>query len=202
MKRHPLLIAGLLLASLLGSFVQAQTLNFNLETSSSDGRTVVPRLVWSTTPAASSCTASGATDWTGTKAASGTVTLAAVNASRTFTLVCNWPGVSVAAVGWTAPALNVDGTPYTNAAGYRIQYGTSPSALTESVYVQNPAARSWTSPALAAGTWHFGVRAVNALGLESDLSNVASKATTAGVSRTVPIELAIRFPTAPVLTVE
>ncbi len=194
-----LLIAALLLGA---SIANGQALTFTLETSTTDGRTVIPKLTWSTTPAAASCSASGASDWTGSKAASGTATLAATNATRTYTLACQWPGVSLVALAWSAPSTNTDGTPVTNLAGFRIQYGSSASALDQSVYLQDPAARTWTSPALAPGNWYFGVRAVNALGLESALSNVASKTLTAGASQSPALGLAVRFPNAPVLTVE
>lgn len=174
-------------------------LTFTLETSSTDGRTVVPRLTWSTTPAASTCAASGATDWTGTKAAAGTVVLAAVNASRTFSLVCTWPGVTIASLNWTAPTLNVDGTSYTNPGGYRVQWGRAANDLTESAYLNDPAARTWTSPALAPGAWFFALRAFNALGLESDPTNVVTRTMTAPANQTRALELAIRFPRPPVL---
>ncbi len=186
---------------------QAQTLDFTLSASSSDGRTVVPRLTWTTTPVAASCTASGGTGWSGSKAASGTQTLAGVTASQSYVLQCNWPGVTIAVVNWTKPTLNTDGSAYTNPNGYRIQYGNTGPAetqLTQSVYLSEAqtATPSWTSPNLAPGLWYFGVKTVNTLGLESALSNVVSKTATAGVSRTVPLELTIKIPGAPVINLE
>jgi hypothetical protein len=202
MKRHPLLIASLLLASLLGNFVHAQTppaLTFSLETTTPDGVQILPRLIWSTTPAATSCTASGSTAWTGTKPASGNVQLAAVAASQTYGISCNWPGVTVVALAWSAPTTNTDGSAYTNPGGYRVQWGASAADLDQSVYLQNPAARSWTSGTLAAGTWHFGVRAFNTLGLESPLSNVVPKTTAANQNVSRTLELTVRYPSPPVL---
>jgi hypothetical protein len=192
----------LLLAALaLSSPIYSQSLTFTVETSTSGGAAVVPRLTWTTTPAAASCTASNG--WTGTKAATGTELLAAINATRSYTLTCTWPGVSTAVVNWNAPTQNTDGTAYTNPGGFRIQYGRSATALDTSAYVQDPAARSWTSPQLAVGAWFFGVRAFNAQGLEGEISNVASKTMTAAATQTRTLEVAIKFPNAPTgVTVE
>jgi hypothetical protein len=200
-----ILLSFFVLFSVWSSWAHAQAspdLTFALQTSSTDGKTVVPKLTWSTTPAATSCSASGATDWTGTKAASGTATLAAVNASRTYLLVCNWAGITKAALTWDAPTTYTDGSAYTNPGGYRVQYGNKSAAevdLTTSDYVNDPAARSWSSPVLAAGTWYFGVKAFSALGLEGPISNVLSKAITADANQQRSLELGIKFPGAPVL---
>lgn len=199
MKRAAFLAAALLA---LAAPAFSQTLTFTLETSSADGKSVTPRLTWSTTPAAASCTASGATDWTGTKAAAGTQILAPVTSSKTFTLVCNWPGDLRATVNWVKVTTNADGSAYTNPGGYRVLYGPSASNLNQSAYIQDPNATSWQSPTLAAGAWYFGVLAYNDLGLEGAVSNVASKTLTAGASQTRALELTIRFPSAPVLTVQ
>lgn len=195
MKR--ILSSILLLA--LAAAAHGQTLTFTLETSSNDGKSVVPRLTWSTSPTAGSCTASGASDWTGTKAASGTTLLAAVITSRTYSLVCSWPGVERATLRWTLPTTNTDGTPYTDASQLEVVYGTSATALTQSALIANPATTTWTSPTLAPGTWHFAVRAVNARGLKSENSNVMAKVITAGASQSRALELTIRFPNPPVL---
>lgn len=189
MKR--LALAALLLLAPLAAF--SQTLNFTLETSSPDGRTVVPRLTWSTSPAAQSCSAA----WTTSTAAAGTQVLAAVSATSSYGITCTWPGVTKAAISWVAPTTNVDGSAYTNPGGYRIQYGRAATALDTSVYLQDPAVRTWTSPALAPGTWFFGVRAYNVLGLESELSNTPSKTLTADASQARTLELTVRFPSPP-----
>lgn len=196
MKR--LLLAAVLL---LAAPAFSQTLSFTVETSTSGGSAVVPRLTWSTTPAAASCTASNG--WTGTKAAAGVELLAAINATTSYTITCTWPGDRTAVVRWTRPTTNTDGTAYSNPGGFRIQYGSSATGLDTSAYVQDPAAVSWTSPQLTPGTWFFAVRAFNALGLESELSNVASKVLTAAANQTRTLEVAIKFPSAPTgLTVQ
>lgn len=180
------------------------TLTFTAETTVGV-ESVVPKLTWATTPAATSCTASGATDWTGTKAASGTVTLAAINASKTYTLVCNWPGDTSATMTWTAPTQNTDGSSLTNLAGYKAFWGTN-SALTGATTrdITNPSTLTTSLTGLATGTWYFGVKAYNSAGTESAMSNIASKTitSTSGVTRTVGIVVNPR-PNAPTaLTVE
>lgn len=197
MKKVLLAVAALLLAGPL----YAQTLTFTVESTSSGGVAVVPRLTWTTSPAGATCTASNG--WTGTKAAAGTELLPAISATRSYTLACSWPGIQTAIVSWTAPTTNSDGSPYTNPGGFRVQYGRTATTLDTSAYIQDPAARTWTSPTLAVGSWAFAVRAYNAQGLESELSNVASKVMTASASQTRTLEVAIKFPNPPTgLTVE
>lgn len=61
----------------------------------------------------------------------------------------------------------------TDVTGYRIHYGTASGACTASLMLGN--VTSGTVSGLAEGvTYHFAVRAINAAGLESDLSNEAS----------------------------
>jgi hypothetical protein len=196
MKRL-LLAAALLLAPALSLAQTPLDVRFILETSTSDGRSILPRLTWSTTPTADSCVASGAPDWTGTKAPSGTVQLAAVNATRTYGIACTRNGVTTAVVSWVAPTTNTDGTPYTNPGGYRVVYGPSATDLSTGIRVTDPAARSQQVQNLAPGTWHFAVITVNALGLESALSNIATKTATGAENVTRTLELTIRFPNPP-----
>lgn len=189
----------------LAAVAQGQTLDFTLGASSSDGKTVVPKLTWNTTPAATSCTGSGSTGWAGTKAVpSGTQTLAPVTTSQNYVMQCNWATIMTATLNWTAPTTNVDGSALTDLSGYRVQYGrtATDSGMDSTVYLQNPATLTWVSPTLSAGTWYFGVKSFNTLGLESPISNIVSKVIVAGVTRSVPLDLTIKIPGAPVLTVQ
>lgn len=69
-----------------------------------------------------------------------------------------------------------DGTPLDNLAGFRIYYGTSHQTLRRtSIEIRNPSAITWTVTNLEPGTWLFAVTAFDQHGLESDLSNIASK---------------------------
>lgn len=87
----------------------------------------------------------------------------------------DWGTLGSVTLSWTPPTLNADGSQLDDLAGYRIQYGTSASALTWSVDISSPGVRSYIVDQLSPATWYFGVRAVNAAGQESDLSAVASK---------------------------
>jgi serine protease len=158
-----------------GNVVQAQTagvVTLRANSTSASG-SLTPVLTWSTNPVASSCRASGG--WSGNKNASGTETLARINASTNYTLTCSWSSGS-STVSWVAPTQNTNGTPLTDLAGFRIYYGTSSASLTQTSTVNNVAARSSTISSLAPGTWYFKVRAFNSNQVESNDSNVASKA--------------------------
>jgi hypothetical protein len=195
-----LLITVLLAFGFGMNTAQAQTpldVRFILETSTSDGKGILPRLTWTTTPAADSCVASGTPEWSGPKDPQGTVQLPTTSVTQTYGLACTKNGVTTAVVSWTAPTTNTDGSAYTNPGGFRVVYGTSPSTLNQSLRVTDPAARSAQVQNLAPGTWHFAVITVNALGLESALSNIANKVATAADSVTRTLELTIRFPNPP-----
>jgi hypothetical protein len=84
------------------------------------------------------------------------------------------PVTGSAALTWTPPTLNTNGTALTNLTGYRILYGTSPTALTQSIQVSTPTATSHTVTGLASGTWHFAIVAVASTG-EAAPTNTASK---------------------------
>ncbi|HEY5807776.1 MAG TPA: fibronectin type III domain-containing protein, partial [Povalibacter sp.] len=75
---------------------------------------------------------------------------------------------------WVAPTENTDGTALTTLAGYRVLYGTSASALNQTVELANPSLTSYVVDQLAPGTWYFAVKAYTSAG-ESAASNVASK---------------------------
>lgn len=186
---------------LVPSFLLAQTAptgSFTLATQVNANGTLTPTLTWSTSPAATSCVASGDTAWAGTKAASGTQTLAAfpVTTPKAYALVCNWPGQTSALLTWTPPTQNTDGTPLTNLAGYRINWGTAADARTSVVQLAANVT-SHTISSLTAGTWYFGVKAFTTQGAESATSNIVSRTLTG------PIEWSqstgVKVPRAPVL---
>lgn len=158
------------------------TLSANPSTVASGG---VATLTWSST-GATSCAASGG--WSGSEAASGSHNTAALTGTTTYTLTCTGTGGSAAqsvtvtvptgsgtaTLTWAAPTENADGsTPVTAPSGYTIYYGTSPSALTQSVTVSG-SSTSYTLTGLAPGAWYFAVAADAADGTPGALSNVGS----------------------------
>jgi hypothetical protein len=175
------LLLGLLFAGAsAGAFAQ-NTVTLTA-TPSSANLTATPTLAWSTAPAASSCVASGG--WSGTLAASGSQAATAINASATYTLTCSWSAGNAATLAWTDPTQNTDGSALTNLTGYHIYYGTSAGALNTVQTVTGATATGGTVTPLAAGTWTFEVRAVNANGTESANSNVVSKTIAAAATAT------------------
>ena len=151
---------------LLGSIAQAQTagtITFSANKTSSTG-SFAPVLTWSTSPVATSCSASGG--WSGTKFASGSETVASISANASYTLTCAW-GNGSATVSWTAPTKNTNGSSLTDLASYKILFGNSSTSLTKSQTVSDPKATSATVAALAPGTWSSTVRAVHGTGVDS-----------------------------------
>lgn len=80
-----------------------------------------------------------------------------------------------ATLSWTAPTENTDGSTLSNLAGYRIRYGTSATALTQTIVISNASVTTYVVEDLAPSTWFFAVTAVTSTGTESIHSNVASK---------------------------
>ena len=139
-------------------------------------------LSWSTS-GADSCAASGG--WGGTLATSGSQTVGPLTSGTTFSLSCTGSGgsalqmISVAVVGpvslaWVAPDQNVDGSPLTDLAGYRIYYGDSSRAYSEMVELASPSATSHTLN-LASGDYYVAMTALDAEGNESGYSNEVVK---------------------------
>jgi len=92
-----------------------------------------------------------------------------------FTINAASTTLGTAEVSWTAPTQNTDGSSITDLAGYRIVYGTSASALTQTVELSNPSLTTYVVEGLSSATWYFAVKAYNSAGAESTLSNIASK---------------------------
>jgi hypothetical protein len=73
---------------------------------------------------------------------------------------------------WIPPTETVDGKAATTIAGYRIHYGTNEAVLIDTIEVPNVGVVSYVVEGLNPGTYYFAVRAVDASGAESELSNV------------------------------
>jgi hypothetical protein len=73
------------------------------------------------------------------------------------------------------PLVNTDGTALTNISGYRVHYGTSSTNLSSSLTVTDAGVTSSVITGLAPGTYYFAVATLNSTGVESAVSNSASK---------------------------
>lgn len=92
-----------------------------------------------------------------------------------FTITVTQPASRSIRVSWTAPTHNTNDTPLTNLAGYRIHYGRSATALSETLQLSNAGLTSYLIENLAPGTWFFAVSAYSTAGVQSEMSNIASK---------------------------
>ncbi|HWK48550.1 MAG TPA: putative Ig domain-containing protein, partial [Steroidobacter sp.] len=72
-----------------------------------------------------------------------------------------------ATLSWTPPTTNTDGSSLSNLAGYRISYGTSANAMTQTIQVANAGITRYTISNLSPGTYYFSVRAYTSNGSES-----------------------------------
>lgn len=78
-------------------------------------------------------------------------------------------------LSWTTPTQNNDNSPLTDLAGFRVVYGRSVDALSQTVQIPNPSTTTYLVSGLASGTWVFAATAYASGGAESALSNIVSK---------------------------
>lgn len=83
--------------------------------------------------------------------------------------------IGSATVQWSAPQEKTDGSVLQNLAGFTIFYGTSAHNLSKVIRVDNPSIDQYVVEQLPAGTYYFGVKAHDADGAESELSNLMTK---------------------------
>lgn len=185
------LFASLLvaLAALSATQYAEAATTFDASVTSANGE-LSTALTWSSDMQA--CVASGHPAWTGAKPSSGTLTLPTITMSGTYTLtiVCETPGTSTAVLTWTLPTTNTDGSPLTNLAGTRLAWGNAANALSFSHTVEG-FATTHTIEGLAPGSWFFGAKAYNSAGVESSLSSLVSKITTAGSNESDSVTLTV-----------
>lgn len=84
-------------------------------------------------------------------------------------------GTGTATLSWTPPTQNVDGTPLTNLAGYKIYYGVAEGDYPNEILINNPGIATYVVEYLTPNTYYFVATAVNVQGLEGEFSNVMSK---------------------------
>lgn len=80
-----------------------------------------------------------------------------------------------ATLSWQAPLRNSDGSALVDLAGFKIYYGMSADLLDSTVAISNASVSLYVLQNLTPGTWYFGVSAINGQGLESQISNIATK---------------------------
>jgi hypothetical protein len=91
-----------------------------------------------------------------------------------FSIAVNQLSLGAVTLSWMPPTQNTDGTSLTNLAGYRVVYGTSSSALNQTVQV-NAGVSTVVVENLAPATYYFAVRAYTTSGTESSNSSLATK---------------------------
>jgi hypothetical protein len=80
------------------------------------------------------------------------------------------PVAKSAALSWTAPSQNTDGSALTNLSGYRIMYGTQPGAYTSSITLNTVGLTSYLVENLAAGKYYFALISLTSGGVDSSSS--------------------------------
>jgi len=80
-----------------------------------------------------------------------------------------------ATLSWNPPTTNTDGSSLANLAGYKIYYGSSATALTQSIQITNPGLTTYVVSNLGPGTTYFAIAAYSSTGVESQQSAVGSK---------------------------
>jgi hypothetical protein len=118
------------------------------------------------------CSGSAKTAGTGIVADSAAANNSAANSSAATGA---GTGTGSASVSWLAPTVNTDGSAITPLIGYRIYYGASADALTETIEVTGETVTTYVVDGLSSGTYYFAVTALAADGQESTLSDTASK---------------------------
>jgi hypothetical protein len=84
------------------------------------------------------------------------------------------PSADSVTLSWSAPTDNTNGSALTNLAGYIIYYGTSPSAMTQTIDINTVGMLTYVVGNLSAGSWYFQIVAVNSAGDQSSPSATVS----------------------------
>ena len=91
-----------------------------------------------------------------------------------FQIVVSQIATGSASLSWVAPSTNVDGSTLSSFAGYKILYGTSPSALTQMVQIANPSVTTYAVSNLNSGTWYLSLVVYTSDGTQSTPTNPVS----------------------------
>lgn len=77
---------------------------------------------------------------------------------------------------WVKPAVNTDGSPLTNLAGYIIHYGTSAANLDAQLFVKSADSTTAEIGNLSAGNWYFRIAAVTDANVQGPFSTILKDA--------------------------
>ena len=97
------------------------------------------------------------------------------NSLPSFTVTVTSIGSGAVTLSWTPPTTNGDGSVLTDLAAYKIYYGTENFSFDKELQIDNPGIASFVVENLCPNTYYFAATAINAQGLESDFSNIATK---------------------------
>lgn len=92
-----------------------------------------------------------------------------------FTIEVSAGGTGSVALSWVPPTQRTDGTALSNLAGYRLRFGQQPGSYGSEVDIPTPGLTSYVVDNLSSGRWYFAITAYDTSGLESELSQEASK---------------------------
>lgn len=92
-----------------------------------------------------------------------------------FSIAVNQMGNLSTTLSWTAPTQNEDGSTLVDLAGYKIYWGTTPGAYTNSATIDTIGTTTYVVENLSPGTYEFVATAYNTSGIESRYSSPATK---------------------------
>lgn len=95
-----------------------------------------------------------------------------------FTIAVNQIAMGSVTLSWVPPTTNVDGSPATDLAGYRIYFGRSAGALDQTVVISNAGTTRYVLDNLSPATWYFSMTSYNTTGIESPRSTTVSRTLT------------------------
>ena len=131
-------------------------------------------LSWTATNA-SVCTKTGA--WTGSASASGSEQWEVNAGALTYTLTCS-SNTDSRTISWTNPTQNTNGTATTLTGNKVFHNANAANIEANPPIVLTPAKTSYVLAGLPAGSRAVGVKATNAAGVDSAMSNIASTSIT------------------------
>jgi len=95
-----------------------------------------------------------------------------------FTIAVNQVAMGGVTLSWIPPTTNVDGSPMTDLAGYRIYYGRSAGALDQTIVISNAGLTRYVVDNLSPATWYFSMTSYKSNGVESVRTSTVSRTLT------------------------